>query len=138
MTDDRSPAQRSQTMRRVKGANTTCELRLRSALHRRGLRYSLRKQLPGKPDIILVRSRIAVFVDGCFWHGCPQHCRRPATNRDYWDRKIDRNIARDQQVNTQLKALGWRVVRIWEHEITQSPARCAARIARIAQNRLKG
>lgn len=125
-------------MRRVKGANTSCELALRSALHQRGLRYSLRKQLPGRPDIIFVRARVAVFVDGCFWHGCPEHCRRPATNRAYWDKKINRNMARDSRVNAELKELGWRVVRIWEHEVKQSPNRCAARIERVVRNRLKG
>ena len=138
MPDDRSPSQRSETMRRVKSRNTSCELRLRRALHRRGLRYSLRKRLPGKPDIIFVRAHVAVFVDGCFWHGCAQHCRRPSSNRAYWDRKIDRNMARDRRVDAQLTALGWKVVRIWEHQVTPSPERSAARVQRIVRNRLKG
>ncbi len=136
MADDRSPASRSETMRQVRSRDTSCELLLRSALHQRGLRYSLRKSLPGSPDIVLVKSRIAVFVDGCFWHGCPDHCRRPASNAAYWNRKIDRNMSRDQRVNKELKSAGWRVVRLWEHEIAECPARCASLIHRIAKSRL--
>lgn len=124
-------------MRRVKSRDTSCELLLRSALHRRGLRYSLRRRLPGSPDVVLVAARVAVFVDGCFWHGCPEHCRRPASNSAYWHEKIDRNMARDRRVTAELDALGWRVVRLWEHEVRASPGRCAARIGRIARNRLE-
>jgi len=135
MADDRTSEQRSETMRRIKGRNTSCEMLLRSALHRRGMRYSLRRTLPGKPDVIFVRARVALFVDGCFWHGCPEHCRRPASNRQYWDRKIERNIARDERVNEQLRADGWRVLRIWEHDVANSPERCAARVAKIVRKR---
>lgn len=136
MADDRSTTQRSETMRRVKARNTSCEITLRKALHRRGLRYSLRKDLPGKPDITFVRAGVTVFVDGCFWHGCPDHCRRPSSNRAYWDQKIDRNIARDERVNGELTDLGWRVIRVWEHEVTSSVNRAAARIERIVRSRL--
>lgn len=136
MPDDRSAASRSETMRRVRSRDTSCELLLRSELHRRGWRYSLRKKLPGSPDIVLVAARVAVFVDGCFWHGCPEHCRRPSSNTAYWHRKINRNMERDDRVNAELKAAGWRVVRLWEHEVRQSPARCAARVERIARSRL--
>lgn len=137
MADDRSASQRSETMRRVRSRDTSCELLLRSALHRRGLRYSLRRALPGSPDVALVASKVAVFVDGCFWHGCPEHCRRPASNADYWRRKIDRNMARDRRVAAELEALGWRVVRLWEHEVRASPDRCAARVERIVRTRLR-
>ena len=123
-------------MRRVKACNTSCEITLRKTLHRRGLRYSLRKDLPGKPDITFVRASVAVFVDGCFWHGCPDHCRRPSSNRAYWDMKIDRNIARDERITGELTDLDWRVIRVWEHEITSSVNRVAARIERIVRRRL--
>jgi len=136
--DDRSPEARSETMRRVRSRDTSCELALRRALFARGLRYSLSKPLPGKPDIVFVAARVAVFVDGCFWHGCPEHCRRPASHREYWNRKIERNRARDERVSAELTAAGWRVVRLWEHEVTASPARCAARIERIVRGRLIG
>jgi len=122
-------------MRRVRSRDTSPECALRSALHRRGLRYSLRRRLPGKPDIVFVAGKVAVFVDGCFWHGCPQHCRRPSSNRSYWDAKIDRTIARDRRVTRELAARGWRVVRLWEHEVKQSPQRGAARIERIVRRR---
>jgi DNA mismatch endonuclease, patch repair protein len=136
MADDRTPTQRSETMRRIHSRNTSCELALRSELHRRGLRYSLRKKLPGSPDVIFVAARVAVFVDGCFWHGCPDHCRRPSTNTAYWNRKINRNMARDESVNQELHALGWRVVRLWGHAVHASPARCGARIEGIVRRRM--
>ncbi len=136
MADDRSPSDRSDTMRRVRSRDTSCELALRRELHRRGLRYSLRRTLPGKPDVIFVRAKVALFVDGCFWHGCPTHCRRPSSNTTYWNAKIDRNMARDQRVTGELAREGWRVIRLWEHEVRESPARCAARVARVVRSRL--
>ncbi len=69
-----------------------------------------------KPDVAFTRSRVAVFVDGCFWHGCPEHGRTPQTNQDYWIPKLAANEARDARVDTALRAAGWRVVRVWEHE----------------------
>jgi len=136
MADDRTQAQRSETMRRVRSRDTSPEVALRRELHRRGLRYSLRRKLPGSPDVIFVRAGVAVFIDGCFWHGCPEHCRRPSSNTGYWNAKIDRNIARDRRVDRTLQEQGWRVVRLWEHEVKESPARCAARVARIVRTRL--
>ncbi len=136
MADDRTKAQRSETMRRVRSRDTSCEFLLRRALHARGLRYSLKRRLPGKPDVVFVRARVAVFVDGCFWHGCPEHCRRPSSNRAYWLAKIDRNRARDVRVSRELAGAGWRVIRLWEHEIRQSPPRAAARVGRIVRGRL--
>lgn len=135
MADDRSRQARSETMRQVRSRDTSCERRLRSALHRRGLRYSLHKSLPGKPDIVFVAAKVAVFVDGCFWHGCPEHCRRPSSNREYWLPKIERNMARDKRVSTSLRAAGWRVVRLWEHEVRDSAERAASRVERIVRRR---
>jgi len=123
-------------MRRVKGKDTACEILLRRALHRRGLRYSLRKQLPGKPDIVFVRAMVAVFVDGCFWHGCPEHCRRPSSNTAYWHAKIDRNMARDERVTKELRTLGWRVIRVWEHDVKNNLSRSAGRIERAVRAEL--
>ena len=124
-------------MRRVRSRDTSCEFLLRSALHRRGLRYSLRRKLPGSPDIVFGPAKVAVFVDGCFWHGCPEHCRRPSSNTTYWHVKIDRNMARDARVSGELKALGWGIVRLWEHEVRRSPARCAARVERVVRARVR-
>lgn len=135
MADDRTVEARSETMRRIRSRDTSCEMTLRRELHRRGLRYSLRKKLPGSPDVVFVSQRVAVFVDGCFWHGCPTHCRRPAGNAAYWSAKIQRNQARDARVTSELTASGWRVVRLWEHDVRTSPARCAARVERILRGR---
>lgn len=101
-------------------SGTKPEQRLRSRLHREGLRF--RKDLmvragniKVKPDVVFPRARVAVFVDGCFWHGCPDHGRRPRVNADYWGPKLERNADRDARVDAALKADGWEVVRIWEH-----------------------
>jgi len=100
--------------------DTKPEVALRSALHRAGLRYrcDLRLQLPGgrvRPDIVFTRKKVAVFVDGCFWHSCPIHGSRPSVNQSYWSRKLARNIERDARDTILLQDAGWTVIRIWEH-----------------------
>jgi DNA mismatch endonuclease, patch repair protein len=111
--------------------DTRPEVAIRSAVHRRGLRF--RKHIAPFPglrctaDLVFPRERIAVFVDGCFWHGCAQHGKRPSTNSAYWTAKISRNAERDLHNTEALRAAGWTVLRLWEHE---QPAAAAARIAR--------
>jgi DNA mismatch endonuclease (patch repair protein) len=113
---------RSRNMRANRRADTKPEIALRSALHARGLRF--RKDLllrlddgvRVKPDIVFTARKIAVFVDGCFWHVCPEHGRYPATNDWYWAPKLRRNMERDQTVNAALRRAGWHVLRAWEHE----------------------
>jgi DNA mismatch endonuclease, patch repair protein len=83
----------------------------------------------GKPDFVFPDLKLAVFVDGCFWHGCPKHSNLPATNRPFWRKKFAANQTRDRLVNRTLRARGWRVLRIWEHEL-RNPTRCVARILR--------
>lgn len=90
---------------------------LRRKLWSMGCRYRLRLKLPGSPDLVFLSARLAVFVDGCFWHGCPLHHTLPAANREFWLRKVTRNQERDRRVDEELVALGWRVLRIWEHEV---------------------
>jgi DNA mismatch endonuclease (patch repair protein) len=121
----------SQRMRRNPRRNTKPEIMLRSALHRRGLRF--RKDLPiradGKvvrPDIAFPRAQVAVFVDGCFWHACPIHGNQPRANTDYWQPKLARNVARDRAVDQALTRAGWQVLRAWEHE---DPTQVAERVA---------
>jgi DNA mismatch endonuclease (patch repair protein) len=104
-------------MARVKGRNTQPELALRKALWAAGLRYRLHRKLPGTPDLAFVSAKVAVFVDGCFWHGCPQHYSFPATRPEFWAAKLDRNVARDARVDAELTALGWNALRLWEHDI---------------------
>ncbi len=124
-------------MRRVRAKNTSEEILLRRELHARGLRYRLHApDLPGRPDVVFRRARVAVFVDGAFWHGHPERCRRPKSNRAYWVRKIERNRARDQRVNRELREMGWRAVRLWDFEVRESPRRCGARIEGIVRRRL--
>jgi len=109
-------------MRAIRRTNTKPELALRRALHRRGYRYrkDYRLDLAGgtrvRPDIAFTARRVAVFVDGCFWHSCPDHSSRPAVNVWYWDPKLRRNAERDRAANAALAAAGWAVVRVWEHE----------------------
>jgi DNA mismatch endonuclease (patch repair protein) len=115
-TDDATSKRMSRQRRRDTGAEQV----LRSALHALGYRYTVDSPLPGltrrRSDLTFSRRRIVVFVDGCFWHRCPQHGTLPKRNSDWWAKKLERNVERDVETNTQLEASGWRVVRIWEHE----------------------
>lgn len=120
-----SPTASSHTARRTMQANrrtdTGPEKMLRSALHARGLRYRKDRRLRVtarwvRPDIVFGRARVAVFVDGCFWHRCPIHSTHPRANAEYWQAKFDRNVARDREDDDALVEAGWSVVRIWEHE----------------------
>src|SRR5438094_851699 len=114
-------------MQRVRRRDTGAELALRRALHRRGLRFRVhRRELPGSPDIIFPRLRLAVFVDGCFWHGCPEHCVAPKANATFWAEKIAGNRERDRRKDALLAQRGWKTLHVWEHE---DPQAVAARIA---------
>lgn len=111
--------------------DTEPELRLGSALHRQGYRY--RRDFPVvaggvrvRPDFVFTRARVAVFVDGCYWHGCPQHGLMPKANAEYWRGKLERNRQRDLLVNAALQDAGWTVLRFWEHE---DPDEAAERVA---------
>ncbi|HEX8218515.1 MAG TPA: very short patch repair endonuclease [Chloroflexia bacterium] len=128
MPDTFSPQKRSEIMRRVKGKNTSLEMKVRSALHRRGLRYRLSYALPGKPDLVFVKAHIAVFIDSCFWHGCSQHVRMPNSNQEYWQVKIRRNVERDAKTNELYKELDWRIIRVWEHELKEDFEGCITRL----------
>lgn len=125
MTDVFDQETRSAVMRRVKGRDTTPEMIVRRALTKLGARYRLhRKDLPGKPDIVLPGRRLALFVHGCFWHGhdCARGARVPKQNRDYWVAKVERNRARDARTHAELEALGWRVEPIWECDLKDAAA----------------
>ncbi len=110
----------SERMGRIRQKNTSAEVALRRALHRRGLRYRLHVLVISKPrriaDVAFVNLRIAIFVDGCFWHGCPIHATWPKTNSEFWERKILANKKRDRDTDDRLQADGWEVVRVWAHE----------------------
>ena len=115
-------------MKANRSTNTKPELALRRALFAAGLRYrvNLKVIIPGRtvrPDVVFTRTRVAVFVDGCFWHGCPQHGRMPSDPSGYWRQKIARNQARDRAVDQALDESGWQVVRLWEHTATEEAAK---------------
>jgi DNA mismatch endonuclease (patch repair protein) len=132
-TDVYSAEKRSAVMRRVKGRDTTPEMKVRKALTKLGARYRLhRKDLPGNPDVVLPGRRLAIFVHGCFWHGhdCARGAREPKANRDYWLAKIARNRARDERSRTALTALGWRVETLWECDLKDARA-LEARLASL-------
>jgi DNA mismatch endonuclease (patch repair protein) len=126
--------QTSARMSRQRTKDTQAEIALRKVLHARGFRYRVNQPLPGLPrrraDMTFPARRVVVFVDGCFWHGCPQHGTLPKRNGAWWSAKLLRNIARDRETNEHMQALGWRVVRVWEHEI---PADAADRVAAVLQ-----
>src|SRR3954447_11275941 len=108
------------SMQSNRGRDTKPELALRRELHRRGLRYFVNRRplvdVRRTADLLFPRARVAVFLDGCFWHGCPEHHTVAKRNATYWARKVERNRARDRQTDELLRAQGWTVVRIWEHE----------------------
>lgn len=109
---------RSEQMSRVKGQDTKPEIRLRSALWASGLRYRLNVRVPpARPDIVFPGSKVAVFIDGCFWHGCPAHYVTPRTRRAFWADKLAANVERDMRHTRQLEEKGWRVMRILECEV---------------------
>nr|WP_301316447.1 very short patch repair endonuclease [Nocardia amikacinitolerans] len=117
-------AGRSRNMQANRRSDTKPEVTLRKALHHLGYRYRKDFRLDlgtvkVRPDIVFTARRVAVFVDGCFWHACPEHGRQPTTNEWYWAPKLQRNIERDRAVGSALVAAGWRVVRVWEHETLQ-------------------
>jgi DNA mismatch endonuclease (patch repair protein) len=113
----RRPLTRAEIMRRVKGKNSAAELALRSALHAEGLRFRLHRRVERVAvDIVFAGPRVATFVDGCFWHGCPKHATYPKTNRDYWLPKLAENRARDRKQTTRLRKAEWTVIRVWGHD----------------------
>ncbi len=109
---------RSEQMSRIRGKNTEPERLLRAALWERGLRYRIHAETPvGRPDVVFPKAKVAVFIDGCQWHGCPDHYVFPRTRRDFWGAKLAENVARDRRQTLALEAQDWRVVRAWEHEV---------------------
>ena len=131
MTDVFTKAKRSEVMSRIRGrGNKETEMALATLLRRYGIKGWRRHQpIFGKPDFIFPKFRLAVFVDGCFWHSCPKHKTKPKNNRVFWRRKLSSNKKRDALVNATLRRAGWRVLRIWEHELAKKhQARLVQRI----------
>jgi DNA mismatch endonuclease (patch repair protein) len=122
---------RSDLMRKIKSKNTTPEIKLRKALWSQGVRYRIKnKSIPGKPDIVIKKYKLAVFVDGEFWHGYnwSEKKHKIKSNRDYWIKKIEGNIERDKRVNKELNENGWTVLRYWQNEIKNDLDKCVSEI----------
>lgn len=120
-------------MSRLGRRDTTPELLLRSELHRRGLRFRVQRSLEfdrrRRADLVFVSALVVVFVDGCFWHSCPEHATMPKANREFWELKLRRNVERDRDTDRRLGEAGWTVIRIWEHEPVAAAAdRVEARV----------
>ncbi len=111
-------------MSRIRSKNTKAELILRKAIWAKGCRYRLHYKIAGKPDLVFVKRKLAVFIDGCFWHKCPQCYVEPKSNSEYWIPKIEKNVQRDQINTEKLKNEGWTVLRFWEHEIMKNLNLC--------------
>ncbi|WP_138904981.1 very short patch repair endonuclease [Streptomyces albidochromogenes] len=123
-------------MSRQGSRDTAAEIAVRKLLHAAGLRYRVNVPVPGMPrrtiDIAFSRAKIAVFLDGCFWHGCPQHATHPKANADWWRTKLDKNMTRDRETTQHLEAQGWTVLRFWEHESAETVGRAVEQARREA------
>jgi DNA mismatch endonuclease (patch repair protein) len=134
MVDNLTREQRSYTMSRIRSKNTKPELVVRSLAHSNGLRFRLHDRgLPGCPDLVFNTAKVAVFIDGDFWHGWyfPRWRKKLSS---YWENKISRNRNRDQSNFRRLRKSGWRVIRIWEHEVEADPAKCVDRLVQAVRS----
>ena len=129
MDRNQSSLTRSEQMSRIRGRDTKPEILLRRLLWGRGFRYRVHFKTPaGRADLAFVGKRVAVFVDGCFWHGCPDHYVTPRSSRDFWATKLRTNVQRDQRQTQVLRDAGWTVLRFWEHEVAEDPEAVASSI----------
>ena len=129
--DHLTPLQRSRLMSRIRGKNTQPEWLLRRRLWAQGFRgYRIHPPLRGKPDLYFAKAKLAVFVDGCFWHQCPTCYRPPQTNKKYWLPKIQRNVERDLETDVELGHQGITVLRFWEHEVKKALEHCVREVER--------
>lgn len=131
MVDVFTKEKRSEVMSRIRGkGNKDTELAMIQILRSSHISGWRRNQaVLGKPDFVFPKHRIALFVDGCFWHGCPKHSNMPGNNREFWMKKLDANKKRDEYVSRELSNMGWKVIRVWEHELGNS-AKVAAKLLR--------
>ncbi|MFH9618191.1 very short patch repair endonuclease [Streptomyces pratensis] len=122
----------SARMSRQARRDTAPEVAVRKLLHAAGYRYRLNERVPGMSrrtiDIAFTRAKVAVMIDGCFWHGCPEHATQPKSNAEWWRQKLDRNMARDAETTAHLTAQGWMVLRFWEHQV---PVQVADTVAEV-------
>lgn len=118
MSDTVSRKKRSEIMSKVKSRDSKIEVDFRKAIWKAGFRYRKNPvKYFGKPDLVLKKYKAVIFIDSCFWHGCRKHCRIPSTNKKYWTNKIERNKLRDKEVSKYYKKQGWKILRVWEHNL---------------------
>lgn len=118
--DTMSKTARSGIMGKIKSQETKLEKSFRKLLWNSGIRYRKNNnKYFGKPDILIKKNKTVIFIDSCFWHGCLKHLRMPSSNKKYWETKISRNKKRDRAVNSHYKKLGWKIIRIWEHDLNK-------------------
>jgi len=118
MSDTVSKKKRSEIMSRIRSRDSKIELLFRKELWKQGFRYSKNSsKYFGKPDVVLLKHKTVIFIDSCFWHGCKKHCRIPSVRKKYWIEKIARNKERDKEVSRHYKKEGWKIFRIWEHNL---------------------
>ncbi|MBI2675766.1 MAG: DNA mismatch endonuclease Vsr [Candidatus Aenigmarchaeota archaeon] len=128
MADIFTKERRSEVMSRIRSKWTKQEKAIHGILKSKKIRHKMHPKIEGSPDLILKDRKVVIFLDSCFFHKCPKCYREPQTNRDYWLPKIQRNVNRDRRNTIILKKGGWKVIRIWEHEITSDPIKCIRRI----------
>ena len=135
-SDNLTKEQRHRNMSHIRSKDTKIEIRLRKALWAEGIRYRKNySPLPGKPDIVLTKYKIAIFCDSSFWHGRDfDEKKKPATNSDYWEKKIRRNMERDDEVTKSLRFMGWTVLRFWDYEIVKHLDECVEAVKEAVQN----
>jgi DNA mismatch endonuclease (patch repair protein) len=124
-------------MSRIRGKDTGPELAVRKALWALRLRYRVHPAIAGRPDIVFAGARVAVFIDGCFWHGCALHGVKPKSNREFWRTKFRKNQSRDRKVTRLLEADGWAVLRYWEHDVKDDPLKVTSQIAKSVRARTR-
>lgn len=133
MADKFSKAKRSAIMSRIRSKNTSLEVEFRKLLWKNGMgRYRIHYKLPGKPDIVYVSKKIAVFLDGDFWHGYNWKKLGKVPPRKYWQKKIQKNIDRAKKYNKMLKKDGWKVIRIWEHDVKKNQEKCISKLIKYS------
>jgi DNA mismatch endonuclease (patch repair protein) len=132
MADIFSKKKRSEIMSKVRSKDSKIETEFRKKLWRAGFRYSKNSsKYFGKPDIVLLKYKTAVFVDSCFWHGCKKHGSMPQTRKKFWEAKIERNKQRDKDVNKHYKKIDWKVFRVWEHDLNNNLEKTVSKIIKM-------
>lgn len=135
--DNLTKEQRSYCMSRIRSNNTSPEILFRKYIWQKGLKsYRIHNKIVGKPDLYFPKQKIAVFIDGCFWHGCPKCFIAPKSQKKYWHQKINKNIKRDMTNNIQLKKLGIMVIRFWEHDIKANLDKCYLNLKNIYEKNI--